>query len=137
MVNAVQEIIAALRTVYPAAAYDIYTEQVEQGFTPPCFFIRQIRTDVTAYPVGRYKMAQHLDVHFFPVEGRPQEQCRKAAETLSLLLQRTENLRGLDISWEITDDVLHFFVSYPQFVRDWFEEPSMESMQHTTKAGGS
>ena len=94
MINTVQEIVDRLRTVYPSAQYDIYTECIEQGFSAPCFSIRQLRADVTPYPSGWQEIVQHFDVRFFPSESRPQEQCREAAQTLTLLLRRTETSRG-------------------------------------------
>ena len=33
MINVVQEIVDKLRTVYPSAQYDIYTERIEQGYS--------------------------------------------------------------------------------------------------------
>lgn len=56
-----------------------------------------------------------MDVRFFPSDGRPQEQCRETAQMLTLLLRRTESLRGSNLAWEITDEVLHFFADYRQF----------------------
>ena len=76
MINVVQEIVDKLRTVYPSAQYDIYTERIEQGFSAPCFSIRQLRADVMPYPSGLHEIVQHMDVRFFPSDGRPQEQCR-------------------------------------------------------------
>ena len=81
MINVVQEIVDKLRTVYPSAQYDIYTECIEQGFSAPCFSIRQLRADVTPYPSGLHEIVQHMDVRFFPSDGRPQEQCRETAQT--------------------------------------------------------
>ena len=78
MINVVQEIVDKLRTVYPSAQYDIYTERIEQGFSAPCFSIRQLRADVTPYPSGLHEIVQHMDVRFFPSDGRPQEQCRES-----------------------------------------------------------
>ena len=118
MINTVQEIVDRLRTAFPPEQYDIYTESIEQGFSVPCFSIRQLRADVTPYPSGLHEIVQHMDVRFFPSDGRPQEQCRETAQTLTLLLRRTESLRGSNLSWEITDDVLHFFADYRQFVRE-------------------
>lgn len=94
MINVVQEIVDKLRTVYPSAQYDIYTERIEQGFSVPCFSIRQLRADVTPYPSGLHEIAQHMDVRFFPSDSRPQEQCRETAQTLTLLLRRTESRAG-------------------------------------------
>lgn len=71
MINVVQEIVDKLRTVYPSAQYDIYTERIEQGFSAPCFSIRQLRADVTPYPSGLHEIVQHMDVRFFPSESRP------------------------------------------------------------------
>ena len=131
MINVVQEIVDKLRTVYPSAQYDIYTERIEQGFSAPCFSIRQLRADVTPYPSGLHEIVQHMDVRFFPSDSRPQEQCRETAQTLTLLLRRTESLRGSNLSWEITDEVLHFFADYRQFVREVPEDISMENLQIT------
>ena len=132
MINTVQEIVEKLRTVYPSAQYDIYTERIEQGFAPPCFSIRQLRADVTPYPAGRCEIVQHFDVRFFPARRRPREQCRGVAETLIFLLRQLASLRGTELQWEITDDVLHFFVSYRQFVREILEEYRMEVLQLDT-----
>ena len=80
MINVVQEIVDKLRTVYPSAQYDIYTERIEQGFSALCFSIRQLRADVTPYPSGLYEIVQHMDVRFFPSDGRPQAHGKPARE---------------------------------------------------------
>ena len=131
MINVVQEIVDKLRTVYPSAQYDIYTERIEQGFSAPCFSIRQLRADVTPYPSGLHEIVQHMDVRFFPSDGRPQEQCRETALMLMLLLRQTEHLRGENLEWQITDDVLHFFVDFRQFIRETPEDIPMENLQTT------
>lgn len=117
MTDVMKNLLSALRSEYPAERYDIYTENIEQGFSPPCFSLRQLRADVTPYPAARYEIVQHFDVRFFPAGRRPRAQCRAVSDTLLLLLQCVGNLRASGVSWEITDDVLHFFVSYRQFVR--------------------
>ena len=133
MINTTQEIIDRLRTAFSPEQYDIYTESIEQGFSAPCFSIRQLRADVTPYPSGLHEIVQHMDVRFFPSDGRPQEQCREVAQTLTLLLRRTESLRGSNLSWEITDEVLHFFADYRQFVREVPEDIPMEKWQLNAK----
>ena len=54
------------------------------------------------------------------------------AGTLAYLLRQLASLRGTNLSWEITDDVLHFFVSYRQFVREIPPEYLMEILQLET-----
>lgn len=132
MIDVVKEICNALRTQYPENQYDVYTESIEQGFTEPCFAIHQLRADVTTYPNRRTEIVQHFDVRFFPEGERPREQCRAVAETLTFLLRQLASLRGTGLNWEITDDVLHFFVSYRQFVRELPEEYRMEVLQLKT-----
>lgn len=132
MIDVVKEIRNTLRTQYPENQYDVYTESIEQGFTEPCFAIHQLRADVKPYPNRRTEIVQHFDVRFFPEGERPREQCRHVAETLTFLLRQLASLRGIGLNWEITDDVLHFFVSYRQFVRELPEEYRMEILQLKT-----
>ena len=133
MIDVVKEICNALRTQYPEEQYDVYTEGIEQGFAEPCFAIHQLRADVTPYPNRLTEIVQHFDVRFFPEGERPREQCRAVAETLTFLLRQLSSLRGTNLNWEITDDVLHFFVSYRQFVREIPEEYLMEILQQNTR----
>ena len=133
MINVTMEIKTALRTQYPEDQYDVYTESIEQGFEEPCFAIHQLTADITPYPNYRTEIVQHFDVRFFPPETRPREQCRAVAETLTFLLRQLSSLRGTNLNWEITDDVLHFFVSYRQFVREIPEEYLMEILQQNTR----
>ena len=133
MINVTQEIVDALRTQYAETQYDVYTESIEQGFEEPCFAIHQLTADITPYPNYRTEIVQHFDVRFFPTETRPREQCRAVAETLTFLLRQLSSLRGTNLNWEITDDVLHFFVSYRQFVRETPEEYLMEILQQNTR----
>ncbi|WP_031475772.1 phage tail terminator family protein [Agathobaculum desmolans] len=132
MIDVVKEIRNALRVQYPEAQYDVYTESIEQGFAEPCFAIHQLTADITPYPNHRTEIVQHFDVRFFPAGERPREQCRAMAGTLIFLLRQLASLRGTNLSWEITDDVLHFFVSYRQFVREIPPEYLMEILQLET-----
>lgn len=134
MIDVVKEIRNALRTQYPEAQYDVYTESIEQGFTEPCFSIHQLTADITPFPNRRTEIVQHFDVRFFPKGERPREQCRTVVEMLTFLLRQLASLRGTNLSWEITDGVLHFFVSYRQFVREIPAEYRMEQLKANTRA---
>lgn len=136
MINVTMEIKTALRTQFPEDQYDVYTESIEQGFAEPCFAIHQLTADITPYPSHRTEIVQHFDVRFFPTETRPREQCRAVAETLTFLLRRLTSLRGTNLNWEITDDVLHFFVSYRQFVREIPEEILMDTLTQNIRTEG-
>ena len=103
----------------------------EEQFGKPIIAIVNSFTQFVPGHVHLHEIVQHLDVRFFPSDGRPQEQCRETAQTLTLLLRRTESLRGSNLSWEITDEVLHFFADYRQFVREIPEDIPMENLQTT------
>ena len=127
--DVIKRITQALREEYPAGQYDVYTESIEQGFTEPCFSIRLLSEAAQRYPSDRTLYTPHYDVRFFPPPRRKKEQCRKAAQTLAFLLRDLPGLHGTDMEWEITDDVLHFFVSYPHFVREVKQQDAMEELQ--------
>lgn len=122
MTDIIKQIVAVLHESWPDC--EIYTESIEQGFREPCFSIVQIDGDSEEYPNGRTYIRQHFDVRFFPDGARPRGQCRTIAERLIFQLRELPGVRGSDMEWEITDNVLHFFVTYARFVRtDEKEEP--------------
>lgn len=130
MTSITKLIVNALRTRYPESGYDVYTESIEQGFTEPCFSILQIGGDAQQYPGNRMLDNQRFDVRYFPTDGtRKREECRTVADELTFLLRALPGVRGVGMEWEITDDVLHFFVSYPRFVREIVDKPVMETLE--------
>lgn len=130
-------IVRALREEYPEGEYEVYTESIEQGFTEPCFAIRLLSETVQQYPGGRTLLSPHFDVRYFPREGpRMREECRAVAGKLALLLRVLPGVGGTDIESEITDDVLHFFVSYPHFVRAVTDSVSMGDLDAGITMGG-
>ena len=130
-------IIHALREEYPAKRYDVYTEPIEQGFEEPCFSIRLLRETVQPYPGGRTLLSPHFDVRYFPREGsRMCEECRAVADKLFFRLRSLSGVRGIDLESEITDGVLHFFVSYPHFVRAVKDSVPMGDLDAGITMGG-
>lgn len=129
MTNITKLIVAALHENWPD--YEIYTESIEQGFREPCFSIAQIEGKSEAYPSGRTYIRQHFDVQFFQNGVRPREQCRDMAEKLVFQLHELPGVRGTDIEWEITDNVLHFFVTYARFVQTSEKDESMKTLDQT------
>lgn len=129
MTNLMKLLVAALHESWPD--YEIYTESIEQGFQEPCFSIVQMDGNSEGYPNGRTYIQQHFDVRFFPAGARPREQCRGVAEQLIFMLRALPGVRGTAIEWEITDDVLHFFVTYPRFVRAVQKDELMETLNQT------
>lgn len=131
-----KQIVKAIRTEYPENLYDIYTEPIEQGFTEPCFSIRLVNESSTQYPGGRTLLVPNFDVRYFPSSHRPNKECREIASNLWLLLRSLTGARGTGMTWEIVDNVLHFFVSYPHFVREISEQGAMDDIETSYTTGG-
>lgn len=121
----------------------IYTENIEQGFTEPCFFIAVLETTQARYIGNRYKLTVPVNVHYFPSTKAKKREMQDVAQTLHYALQRItladgDMLNGFKLHWEIVENVLHFFVTYMPIVKyDCEPETVMEDLtiNSTVKAG--
>lgn len=119
MINSIVDgIIAAVKTAYPSC--DVYTEQVEQGFEPPCFFVRPVNPEIKQFLGKRYYRQHLFAVHYFPALEDSRAEINTVIEKLYLYLEYItadgDPLRGTNMRTEISDDVLVFFVNYDLFV---------------------
>ena len=98
------------------ATYTIYTENVEQYLRPPCFYIELVQSSLQQIISRRYKSDNLFDIHFFTDQSEPKSDFRRVADILYDALEyiSVENdlMRGLNMHYEIVDDVLHFLVNY-------------------------
>lgn len=101
--------------------YEIYGEEVEQGFKEPCFFINIISASVRRYPVNRYLRHAALCVQFFPGSIEKNRECEEAAERMERCLEYIGSdkdlQRGTEMNHEVHEGVMSFFVEYNGFVR--------------------
>lgn len=103
-------------------SYKIYKENIPQGFTEPCFHIRHVQTFNSKKLANRYLRQNHFDVMYFPKDSYSENSdIHNVTEELFLCLEEIfvlDNLvRGVKMSPEIVDGVLHFFVNYDMFVK--------------------
>ncbi|MGG1598036.1 phage tail terminator family protein [Paenibacillus naphthalenovorans] len=121
---------AALDAAFPDIP--IMGEEIKQGLTPPCFFVRLLEPEHTQ-ELGRRFMRHHpFDVHYFS-PGRSNDDMYDMAEKLTTSLQwivvAGSLVRGTGMRFVIVDEVLHFFVEYNFHV--WSpkpEDPTMASL---------
>ncbi len=130
MTDIVKLIVQTLHSALPDC--EIYTEILPQNFKEPCFSIVQIDSHAQEYPNRRIYIENHLNIRFFPGQERPRIKCRAMADQLLFLLRELPGLRGRDIEWQITDDVLHFFVTYARFIYGIQDTETM-GILHTTQ----
>lgn len=135
MVNAIVLGIAQkIRTVFNESEYSLYTENVEQGFSEPCFFVQLTSHARKQRLANRYKETYCFEVIYYPSEGgNKNHECLTVAEGLYELLEyisaEGDLLRGRNFSSKITDGILHFYVEYSMFVlREEEPEVNMEEV---------
>ena len=103
--------------------YPMYTESIEQGFEEPCFFISKLLSSETQLTGNRYAYRSSWDIQYFP-SNEPNEdgimsknkECNNVASILSAVMKLitvdSKLVRGINISSETIDSILHFYVDY-------------------------
>lgn len=128
-------ITLALRAAYPD--YQIESDTIEQGLTPPAFLVLLVDVEQVRRVGERWRRLPRFDILYFPAKGR--KECYAVADNLCTALELItlpggDLLRGTEISYEVTDGVLHFMISYNHFVYRPTEETYMGDL--TIKQGG-
>jgi len=115
--------------------YTIYTENVEQDLKEPCFFIFSLKPDNTKLFGNRYKREYPFDIHYFPKDSENiNYECNEVTEKLMSDLEYItvdgSLVRGTEMSSEIIDNVLHFFINFNLIVKkDITREDPMENVK--------
>ena len=138
MIDAIEEGIAARLYELFGDGYEIELDELKQGFKPPGFWILELKTLQNHVVSNRYQRNYNFDVQYFPAseDGAVTREINEITEKLLMGLEYITSggdlIRGTDISYEVQDDVLHFFISYKRFlfkVSD--KEPLMEELIQT------
>lgn len=128
----VNEVIAGIsNALYSEFGYENHMEEIKQDLKEPCFFISSINHQNKRYPGQRYKRDNQFVIQYFPESKTDtRAECYSVAERMDMCLEVIEvdgkTIRGYNMNYEITDEVLHYFVDYNFFVR---------KMQTTTTMG--
>lgn len=111
--------------------YKVYTENVEQGLTAPCFFIKTLPTINKPLLGKRSQRTYSFVISYFP-QGGNEEMMNMSEELLNgleyITLLSGEMIRGRSMEAEIVDDVLHFSVNYTVFVVNSERGDPMETL---------
>lgn len=94
--------------------FKIYTEDIEQGFTEPCFFVRKINTGTSPLLGDRRKTDFLFDIHFFSPsrEQRNEVEIELLENFRMITLSDGDMVHGVNMRTEEDDGVLHCFVNY-------------------------
>ena len=98
---------------------DIYLDKLPQGCNAPCFFIRVLSVTDRQKLFKHYEITVSFDVMYYPDETMhcTNSQLHEVARELMygieyLYVDADTIIRGNNISYEVQDSVLHFFISY-------------------------
>ena len=127
-------IIAILAGEYPDIP--IYTERVEQGLEPPCFFVYPVGATIRRYIGRRISEQRSFAVQYIPGSDEPRDECAAVEETLYCILEDVtadgDVLHSDGITSETTDEVLTVYPSYSFFTREQ-ETPGDPMNDYTIK----
>lgn len=100
--------------------YEIYSEDIEQGFKEPCFFILPLNQKKSPKLKNRSFREHSFNIHYFPTSSY--EKIREINSVLHTLMDELEYIsidngliRGTNIKSEVVDNILHFFINYNLF----------------------
>ncbi len=123
--------------------YEIYTNNVNQGLSKPCFSIKLVNSNLNHFRGNRYIRRNQFCVYYFPEsEDELQEECMDVQEKLEDALEYVtadgDLIRGTDMDGHISsEDVLVFLVNYDFYVKKVAEvENFMETISSATDVKG-
>lgn len=111
--------------------YDIYVNAEEQGVNEPCFFVYLVNSSEDEKIMGRYLQKNLFNIIYFPKNEEltrsdtgyyePNIECYEVLNILNQILRYVELeegdvIRGTNISGEVSDNRLTFFVNYDLYV---------------------
>ena len=120
--------------------YTIYTENVEQYLNPPCFCIELLQSSLRQIVSNHYRLENLFDIHFFTNVNEPKNEFSRIADILYDALEYisvdNDLVRGLNMHYEIVDDVLHFLLNYNMNVqKEITPTDKMETLQTRSELG--
>lgn len=121
--------------------YEIYTENIEQGLTEPCFSILCLNPSVEQFLGTRHFSTNQFCIHYFPSSDEKRFECNKVMtrlfDCLEYITVDGDLIRGISLHAEYSEDVLHVFVNYDLFIyKPKDNEPQMETLKTKTDVKG-
>ncbi len=125
-------IIEQLDKYFPE--YDIYDEEIEQGFEEPCFFVQQLNKP-RKKEIQSYQYTVNFDVQYFLNEDEEDINDKynimgdKLYEILEYLqINENKKIHGTQMDYETRDKVLHFYVTYIYYLQIIDNKEKMKSL---------
>lgn len=120
--------------------YSYYKEEINQDVNYPCFVVQPLEPTIRSTNRYRYIETVPLVIYYFGEKNDPDnhEKCydisNKLWQNLQYLELDSDNfIRGYNVSWEINEGVLQFYITYRAvFIDDVnSDKPKMEDFVST------
>ena len=117
----------------------VYAESVRQDLKEPCFFVQLVEHKKIPQPSNQYLIESTFCITYYPESVTdPMVECCKVIDDLQFAILYLEIdefiVRGINMSSEMTNNVLHFMVDYEITLVDTEEHEKMGTI--TLKRGG-
>ena len=114
--------------------YRIYTEEIKQGLTEPCFFIQLLDPGNAPLVDKRTKRDHLFAIQYFPKSlNKARRECQEILELLYIALEYInvgeDLVRGIGMKGDITDGILTLTISFNVILRELVEETQMEGIE--------
>lgn len=122
-------------------SYGIYDSEQGQDMEKPCFFISPIKQTIRQFPGKRYKRENRFSIRYYPgSENDTGSECRSVSENMLWCLEKIK-IQGIpvlssNVSFEVAEGILNFFVDYNFFVWNIDVEEKMDGVCLDTKVKG-
>lgn len=127
----VEGIAKAIRKDFSSDDFKVYTEFIEQGINESFFIKCKERTE-KPFIKGRYRLDADFDIQFITSEKNKNDICQNVANLLYSSLEFISFddglIRGNKMKHEITEGILHFYVTYTTFFYR-FEKQNVDFME--------
>jgi len=128
-------IIAIAQALYSnfGDSYTIYTDEIKQDISLPCFYIKIVQPFQVQGLYDIKKRFNKFDIHFFPEESNHKNKdlsyvYDELVEILEYINIENNIYRGTNMQSHIQDGILHFFVNYDFFVKPIYYKYYMQKL---------
>ena len=137
MVNSILDAVTAQLGKTFGTSYHYYVENVEQNLSPKSFTVDTILPTMRSRSPTLYDRQVPIVIHYFSDnKNNLKKDCysmvERIIECLEYLPYESTLLRGEDISWQLTENVLQVFITYDfTTMVDKEDEDKMEDLFET------
>ena len=113
---------------------EVYAESVRQGLKEPCFFVQLAEHKKIPQSSNRYLVESTFCITYYPESmTEPMVECCRVIDDLQFAILYLEIdefiVRGINMSSEMRDNVLHFMVDYVTELDAAEEHEKMETLK--------